>query len=696
MKKVVSKTSVKVVKNVLIALSSIFVAAIAATTGAIIIVTTGALKGSLPIALDPSANGSLVTYSPKSPFSSNSNWSVATTVQNSAGAATDVPATNWIQYDSFASRLTNGSEKWFFSKEELADLHKIILDRLAYGPEIYDLKRISFNNVDILSSGVNGQYFPATNEIFISVNSYIMQDMTFEQKVDAVLPTIYHEYFHHFANSYLQSDNLNQITRVNNTTLVSKAVSTSASGQNNVTVSASQWNKNFVDEFQQLLNYENTADNNALKSEHLRSWVSAAGPRQCLCAVYAASVLYAMANENSTVANAQLQAVTNNLYVSAPEVSTTNGFRNNSAITYGAEQIAYFYSQAELVPREFQKIGYVPFYSVENPGTNFSNRFAFAQNGFGTSVSETVNTSVTNIRTYSDTYIEDLGRSNKLLSQSVNNVDVPYIASDNRGAQYLLANNVSKGSLQINNREVVTFEDRTKDLYNAYLKAMGYDNEINQIYFVNPNIAVKSLGIVQAKNPNDSVSIRDKFNNIRMSGFLTKEKAAKYDGLIIENGNKKIKVAITYLNNKNINSNKNVLTDNNDFASQNLVFNPVDNLLKDGEFTFKAKQNVSDLSKTLGPLESKVTNSTSEYVSWMSDAYFMDVSTHVSTSRIYFWDDLNNDDEVQDNEKFVPLLNNTSRTITSFRASQQGELGSRNFYTIAKDSDQQVQMTRSS
>ncbi|OYD26549.1 hypothetical protein EI74_0756 [Mycoplasma testudineum] len=628
----------------LVASSSIVLGASFVGAGAVVALyfTTDIFKQRAPQLVDQTNNGKLVSYAPENSVS------VSWSANSSLGAQNDVNKT-WIIYDSFSSQVrypdNTTKDVHFFSEKELEKLHHIILDRLDYGPEIYDLKRISFNNTDILEADVNGQYIPSTHEIFISVKNYIALELNFEQKVDAVLPTIYHEYFHHFANSYLQNENVNLNKTDGLTPTLLDSINVSG---NDVSSNKVQWNSNFINKFQSSLSYTNTAANGNLILSGNISFT-------CLCGFASASHLYRMANDvnysNDLIA-------TNNMRLVA---SPSNLTSNNDSVLYRASQLAYYYSQSELVPREYQKMAYVPIYNSQNFGNT-------TQNAYGTRIG------ASNIA--SDTYFEDWGRStyifrnanNEMLFNRNQNITNPELT-------YFAANNVFGGTLTTE-QGTYAFEDRYNDLYEAYLDALGYTNEINQVYFLNNSTVFKNA---TTKSLSPSNFEEDNFYKLRFSGYLTREKANKYKGLVLSNNGSYVVYPMQYINHNATNSTIKA-------SDQQLLPNS-DNLLKLGDLTFRTKNSPTALTKNVSPLSSNYLNNKDNVNSTISDsqistsdfvAYITDINAvpkSLNRSVLYFWDDKNENNSVEPDELFAPEMNNKSRLISSYRRTFDNFLG---------------------
>ena len=104
--------------------------------------------------------------------------------------------------------------QYFLGQDGLKLLSQTLNERLPFGPEVDQLKYISFNHPLALPGPgrINGQYNPFTMELDIDVRNFFDQNTqnyipaSLEQKVEFVFTVILHEYGHHLACLLYTSD----------------------------------------------------------------------------------------------------------------------------------------------------------------------------------------------------------------------------------------------------------------------------------------------------------------------------------------------------------------------------------------------------------------------------------------------------------------------------------------------------------
>ncbi|CAC13349.1 predicted coding region [Mycoplasmopsis pulmonis] len=543
-----------------------------------------------------------------------------------------------IKYETFSHGQIDGVDQFFFTQEELEKVDKEIFEKLSFGPEIFALRKISFNDTEVLDPKAKGQYIPITREIYVSVTSEADLNLSFEQKLAAIMPTIFHEYMHHFSNEYLKSG-----SEVNdkNTQLVDKT-----GEQNELTL----WNRKFVETFQQALRYTDNQQNRTIISQNKSN-------PNFIGNYYSASDLYKIANSQDTRGlNSAIDEIPLNFKID-PRTHSQH-FNKNFDRNFTRKEIQYYYSQEELVPREFQKIAYLPYYNSQkttNPELKNEDD-EFSQDGFG--VLRKLTSSVT-----PNAFAFDWSRTAILNGNPTLHKNENVVLGDNFFLNNPYGGNIVSfkkdiyGSVFRTYNEKAFMKNTVNEFYNAFLEAMNYKSEISQLFVKNEsNLESKSKAKVNPGKNNHFV---------RFTGFLTKEKAKKYKALVLTDEKGNIK------------------------RQSNLKF-----LTRNGDFTFKAKKNFNDTSHTLDPITSGYVTKDEEKVSYYTQDYIdlregilgninLDFNPNKTrSSLVYFWNDRNGDDQIQNDELEKPVVpNDLSREITTNRQDRTLE----NIITGKKD-----------
>ncbi|MGL5590494.1 MAG: MYPU_1760 family metalloprotease [Metamycoplasmataceae bacterium] len=384
----------------------------------------------------------------------------------------DVPVT-LIEHE------TNGY--FFFGPEGLALINERIKKDLQFGPEIEVLKSIRFNNLNVLSRNVNGQYSPSTLEMDISIDHFLneFRNIPVEEKIELVFPTIFHEYGHHFSNMFITS--IAKSDSRNSAKLYTKY-------SNNANVSA---NKNissaFLNEFEKALHYDDSEASN-LKNIDINDVSSLRSARD----------LYNLSNSiniKNNIAGEDYLGIDDKFVNKIPFRDADVGFEVNS------DRYTYLFSIDELLTRKLQQITYIDNRngnSIANNTTTFSGtefRDGYSPSTMATDISRNKS-------------IEYLGKDNYELSEKLLLMDYPY------GGRF----NKKDGS-------IITIDPTVETLWNAYYDIAGFDYGISQIYMNNSSI-------LSSNSTRTPMSSKD-FDLIKFNGFLSNSPSKNYKGLLL-------------------------------------------------------------------------------------------------------------------------------------------------------------------
>ncbi|MGL5205694.1 MAG: MYPU_1760 family metalloprotease [Metamycoplasmataceae bacterium] len=384
----------------------------------------------------------------------------------------DVPVT-LIEHE------TNGY--FFFGTEGLALINERIKKDLQFGPEIEALKTIRFNDLNVLSKNVNGQYSPSTLEMDISIDHFIdeFKNIPIDQKIELVFPTIFHEYGHHFSNMFITSIAKNDWR--NSTKLYAKySNSTNKSAQKNIP-------SVFLNQFEKALYYDDSEVSNLLNNDinNVSSFISA-------------KEIYALSNNidiKNDVEGQNYLGIDDKFFNEVP-------FKNeNLAFEVNSDRYTYLFSIDELLTRKLQQITYI---DNRNGNAIANNTTTFT----GTKYKDGYLLSTMAADISRNKSIKYLGNNNYEISEELLLMDYPYGGSFNK----------SDGS-------IITIDPMVEALWNAYYDIAGYDYGISQIYMHNSS----TLSSNSSRIP---MSKRD-FELIKFNGFLSNSTSKNYKGLLL-------------------------------------------------------------------------------------------------------------------------------------------------------------------
>ncbi len=317
---------------------------------------------------------------------------------------------------------TNG--KYFFGMEGLKKLNEKIKYDLQFGPEIEQLKSIRINNNSILNEGVLGQYSPATNEIEISIKHLVpyYNDLPIEQKINLIFPTIFHEYGHHFANTFITSIAKNDPN--NNKSKINKNIPTK-----------------FLQAFEKSLHY--SADANIGKNQN----------KEYVSSFKNAKTLYEESNNNG-----YLGLDDKNFEIQVPFWTYHDVLSLEFRIT--SNKYSYIFSIDELLTRKLQQITFID---------------KINEHSFGNETIQFTGNMIKN-QFYLSTMAEDISRNVPITNTSKNTYEV--------GNDLILEDYPYGGDYKGTNR-TITLPSTVDKLWKAYYDISGSDYGISQIYLKN-------------------------------------------------------------------------------------------------------------------------------------------------------------------------------------------------------------------
>ncbi|WP_371246322.1 hypothetical protein ACA758_04795 [Mycoplasmopsis agassizii] len=188
----------------------------------------------------------------------------------------------------------------------------------------------------------------------------------------------------------------------------------------------------------------------------------------------------------------------------------------------------------------------------------------------------------------------------------------------------IMANSLYGGTLKTANGDV-TLENKVKDLYALLLDKLKLDNEIS--YMTIKNNVIKNSGEYESTKV-----ISYDLDYVGFGGYLSLEKAKIYKGLVIKKDDKYELARLKLINFKN------------DYS--------------ENDFPFKAKKSLEteDYWNPSNAINSDL------LVAWFAEAY-----VHLANSNdvtLYFWDDTNMDQLLQDDE-LVNIVNKSDKLIAT-------------------------------
>ncbi|WP_371246579.1 MYPU_1760 family metalloprotease [Mycoplasmopsis agassizii] len=567
----------------------------------------------------------------------------------------------------FYVNKNKSSNKFFFSKAEIVEFVRTFMKEIDYGPEITALNGVVIDFENEIVPNTAGLYIPELKQVFATTDAAARNpNLTYQQRVAYILPTLKHEYIHHFASIYIDRDFDSKVLDATNTQATIDRTGREGYIKN--------YDKHFYDNFTKLLNYANTPLNKTYYDGSIKQ-----GP--CLCNYLSAAALFNISNGTSQE-NAEDIALFENASKDWNGQLTYDTFKSNLAPNKTTEElkgtqwdpaseeraknrnyiskplskqgINYHYSMAELIAREWTKLAQTSNYDQIEHGDTF-------QNWFYTQGYSLTGAPGPSIQAIADDWSRTIELRSGAVKNSVGNWESDLvIRPEGKNGKLVAANSAYGGVLKITDKNV-TLDDNSKALYNTYLAAAKADNEISSLTVLNPLDVHTTTSLDTSKIGFDKINK----DSIRVGGFLTEEKAKKYKSLIVK-GN----YATPY-----------VKTD--------LVFLNWDNNSKTAEdFTMRAKSSLLSMTRDLEPVSSNF--SSEKLVTFYAGAR-IDFS---KAKELYFWEDKNSDSIVQESELVKPV--NKSKSLVTSNTSYMYSNYEKYAYKLVTDKDGIVKVEKQS
>ncbi|WLP85534.1 MYPU_1760 family metalloprotease [Mycoplasma seminis] len=588
-------------------------------------------------------------------------------------------------YAYYVDKENPEKNRYLLGAGGLAYLANEFKRKATFGPEVFDLEAININNFKIIPESANGLYIPQVRNIYINAAFLCETNATLYERVATIMQTLFHEYMHHWANSYAeiallgkdqeinideQEANVHkkQLARVNyyepgEMSLLERWTSTSEQ----------YWNGYFADNFRTLLNYDIDAKSHiddgillALRGRYFNN--------NYRLSTNVSGSLY----DNFTPAELwELSNGSNNVLIRKLYSRKSFWFSPDEKFALDKSDLRYYYSITELVPREYLKYAFESYYNIDEPNpANIAaqKHLPFSTGFFGNMKFNYKNDSMSyEIRPSSiaDDYgkvfmnnFDSLTRQGWYITDDSKILD-QYIVIENgkrkvvnvKGSSSIMMPNSPFALESYKTSDYISQENlnkihanKSEEFYDLFLKTMGYGSTISQIF-------PSSEGWKWADNYNGVDTSKVK-NTIKLAGYLQDK---THDGYVFIDPNTNKVIAHTKIN---------YLDTFNFFGHKDFD---------------KGAKSENSLQAQSAQRQIQIKNriyADNNYVQYITDPV-----TPPNNALIYFWDDLNKNGIVDTNE----IVENgkielpTNRWVTSYRSSS-----SRNYYTIQSNSQNQI------
>ncbi|MBN4084170.1 MYPU_1760 family metalloprotease [Mycoplasma sp. CSL10166] len=456
-----------------------------------------------------------------------------------------------IFFRDFSYYTNQNDHRYLLGKSGIVKLAQEFKRKIPFGTEVFDLDGININDFKIIGKNANGLYIPSTKTIYI--NGSILSEQSFNeyQRIGGIMPTVFHEYIHHWATSYaetgLLSDPEIEVTSTTDDIDDKKRIDiyydpNSNSKDNHTHGSRQYWNAFFTNKFYNLLNYD--VDKKGFIDYETLSLFG--GPDLALRTELSFMYRKLSANDLWNISNSK----TGPQYLKNPENYVNLSYSPSESFKLDYSKIKYYYSLTELLPREYLKFAYEAYFNMNHVNEAYENRFTNKSSigWFGLHSYKEDNKDKTlifspsaNADDWSKVFLNNFDSFRRQYMFQDGKIDpntgeprlsaimYPTSVFDISTFKYTEKTGVNyNGRYLIGQLPEYKTKSRSEDFYKLFLKTMGYGKTISQIYFDNDFEWVGSNG----------VSIDEaKAKTIKFTGFLDNKNVS---GIVLKDSNNQI------------------------------------------------------------------------------------------------------------------------------------------------------------
>ncbi|WP_338822711.1 MYPU_1760 family metalloprotease [Mycoplasmopsis felifaucium] len=457
---------------------------------------------------------------------------------------------NGLIFKDYSYGTYQEEPRFFLGFEGLAYLANQFYEKVTFGPEISSLKSINVNNFNVINDKANGLYLPQYNEIYLNGSFIAEKGFKLVPKVRHLIEVLFHEYQHHWATSYASYGSLDP----NDPNTTNFVYSTNENDGR-----YSQWNTGFINNYLNNLNYG---------FDNLRNITNV--PNNSITRVLTLNDIFELSNNKDKMQRQALLEYAKRVANSNDEVSFKAQKQwqlyTNVHYDYKLDQLTYYYSIDELVPREWQKYTYVPYYVQGITDKTINSKYAenlsykgnlpykdktdqgfeISQNYYGSIITDLNNGySYTTFSSYAADWtrtVENGSLNSSVVNKYNGKTDTIYNLNQNANS-YSYPNSVwgLKYEYIVNSQyyRVAEFQDKHREFYKGFLDTMFYGKPFAQM---KSKIALNSENKVISKY----------LNEYQITGYLP---SSDFKYLVYKNKQSQVvKLPLNYLNYFNYNA----------------------------------------------------------------------------------------------------------------------------------------------
>ncbi|QJR43872.1 MYPU_1760 family metalloprotease [Mycoplasma miroungirhinis] len=532
--------------------------------------------------------------------------------------------------------------KYFLDQDGMKKLAYAFARKGGYGPEITELVRVNINKPNIKNThkkAANGLFIGSYEQIYLSTDSLMFTEdkklrklrtpwyqVNNDIKIELILPTLIHEYMHHIAAIYAQSMIINDefqdefaTDEIIDNLRIDESINLDEKKIKEF--GKTVYNKKFLDDFKESLLFSDKYKEYKLEKNAFNDSKYTSIYKQ-----YSASELFKRANYLQTKNNQWANHDFSFNHDFKEWIQYVNPLKN--------DDLNYYFSFEELIPREFLKLSYIPQKPYDQPFSQDGGYFGFDNDPntpFISSYTEDIS-HVLGIFTQNFTGEMQVYRTKLYGSDWVFN-DTFTPTKNNKITQeevqeILTYGNWIKNLLNFfNSKTLPNPQLRQKLLYKAYLDLLGYGLPISQISSDNSFLDLISEKGYSPKNKNVQEKAKEAYNKLKIEGYIN------------------IKDAF-----KNNQFRKTFLKNNHLIIDDGINKNILDIIINEGNLRTKSNWRNSEQQggQDLGPEFVGLNNFYFSYFTKQAiDIKKINLNKDI---KISFWEDKNEDNKIQDDE----------------------------------------------
>ncbi|QKT05638.1 MYPU_1760 family metalloprotease [Mycoplasma sp. OR1901] len=463
-----------------------------------------------------------------------------------------------IFFRDFSYYSVKDEHRYLLGKSGLVKLAQEFKRKIPFGTEVFDLHGININDFKTIGKNANGLYIPSTKTIYINGSIYSEQSFTEYQRIGGIMPTIFHEYIHHWATTYaesgLESDPEANVSTTEEEIQDKRRINiyynpNSTTKENHTHGSKQYWNAFFTNKFFNLLNY----DVNKYGFIDYQSLSLFGGPDLAFRSDLTFMYRKLSANDLWMISNSKNGPE----HLKNPENYFDLAYSPSESFKLDYSKIKYYYSLTELLPREYLKYAYESYFNMNDVNEAYENRETSKSSigWFGIHSYKMENGEKTlifspsaNADDWSKVFLNNFDSFRRQYMFQDGNIDPN--TGEPRMSAYMYPTSVfdishfkytDESGINYNSRKVIKklpenkTRNRSEDFYKLFLKTMGYGKTISQIYFDNDFEWVSDSGVSIDDQKAKTIKFSGFLDNKNVTGIVLKDsKNQIYDTLKIE------------------------------------------------------------------------------------------------------------------------------------------------------------------